>query len=49
MTVHIDHLQMGVGGDNSWGLPVHAEYTIPAKGTYEWAFTLSVRDIQDMD
>ena len=42
LTVNIDHLQMGVGGDNSWGLPVHPEYTIPPKGTYDWAFTMSV-------
>ena len=42
LTVNIDHLQMGVGGDNSWGLPVHPEYTIPPKGTYAWTFTVSV-------
>lgn len=29
VTWNIDHLQMGVGGDNSWGRPVHAEYSIP--------------------
>ncbi|MEO0337753.1 MAG: glycoside hydrolase family 2 TIM barrel-domain containing protein [Bacteroidota bacterium] len=28
---NIDYLQMGVGGDNSWGRMVHEEYTIPAK------------------
>lgn len=28
---NIDHLQMGVGGDTSWGRLVHEEYTIPAK------------------
>jgi beta-galactosidase len=42
LTVNIDHLQMGVGGDNSWGLPVHPEYTIPPKGTYTWTFTVAV-------
>ncbi|WP_286233522.1 glycoside hydrolase family 2 TIM barrel-domain containing protein [Thalassotalea sediminis] len=30
-TVNIDHLQMGVGGDTSWGRLVHDEYTIKAK------------------
>ncbi len=28
---NIDHLQMGIGGDNSWGRHVHEEYTIPAR------------------
>jgi beta-galactosidase len=36
---NIDHLQMGVGGDNSWGRPVHKEYTIPP-GEYHYSFTL---------
>ena len=26
--VNIDHAQMGVGGDNTWGAHVHPEYTI---------------------
>lgn len=29
-TVNIDHLQMGVGGDTSWGRLVHPQYTIDA-------------------
>lgn len=41
ITVNLDHLQMGVGGDNSWGLPVNEPYRIKAKGLYEWSFTLS--------
>jgi beta-galactosidase len=36
---NIDHLQMGVGGDNSWGRPVHKEYTIPP-GEYSYSFVL---------
>lgn len=36
---NIDHLQMGVGGDNSWGRLVHDEYTIPAK-EYHYSFVL---------
>jgi beta-galactosidase len=31
---------MGVGGDNSWGAPVHREYRIPGKGRYQWGFTI---------
>ncbi|MCK5067665.1 MAG: DUF4981 domain-containing protein [Bacteroidales bacterium] len=37
---NIDHLQMGVGGDTSWGRPVHKEYTIPA-GEYQYSFTIT--------
>jgi len=36
---NIDHLQMGVGGDNSWGRPVHEEYCIPVKD-YHYSFIL---------
>ena len=39
VTLNIDHKQMGVGGDTSWGRLVHAEYTIPAK-SYSYGFTL---------
>lgn len=31
--------QMGVGGDNSWGAPVHSEYCIPA-ADYTFQFSL---------
>lgn len=37
--LNIDHRQMGVGGDNTWGAQVHPEYTItPHAWTY--SFTL---------
>jgi beta-galactosidase len=36
---NIDHLQMGVGGDNSWGRPVHPEYTIPPR-SYHYSLVL---------
>jgi beta-galactosidase len=39
VTVNIDHKQMGVGGDTSWGRLVHAQYTIPAK-SYQYGFSL---------
>jgi beta-galactosidase len=31
ITWNIDAAQMGVGGDTSWGRPVHEQYTIPAR------------------
>ena len=39
VTVNIDHKQMGVGGDTSWGRLVHQQYTIPAK-SYQYGFTM---------
>jgi beta-galactosidase len=36
---NIDHLQMGLGGDTSWGRMVHDEYTIPAK-EYRYSFII---------
>jgi len=38
-TLNIDCLQMGVGGDNSWGMPVHNEYMI-FSGTYKYGVYL---------
>ena len=37
---NIDYMQMGVGGDTSWGRLVHPEYTIPANKGYEYSFTI---------
>ncbi|KAB1157371.1 DUF4981 domain-containing protein [Tenacibaculum aiptasiae] len=37
---NIDYLQMGVGGDTSWGRLVHPEYTIPANKNYTYTFTI---------
>ena len=36
--LNIDHKQMGVGGDNTWGAQVHPEYTITP---HEYSFTLA--------
>ncbi|MCD1261771.1 DUF4981 domain-containing protein [Paenibacillus athensensis] len=33
--------QMGVGGDDSWGAPVHAEYRIPSDSDLAFTFWLS--------
>ena len=39
ITWNIDLLQMGVGGDNSWGAPVHEAYQIKPK-EYHYSFKL---------
>ena len=39
IVVNIDYGQMGVGGDNSWGLPVLDEYLIKP-GEYSYGFSL---------
>jgi len=38
-TLNLDMAQMGVGGDTSWGRPVHEQYRIPAKN-YRYGFRL---------
>jgi beta-galactosidase len=40
ITVNLDHIQMGIGGDNSWGLPVNEPYRIRTSGTRNWSFVL---------
>ena len=35
--VNIDLMQMGVGGDNSWGAKPHPKYSLPAKN-YSFSF-----------
>lgn len=37
--LNIDHLQMGVGGDNTWGAQVHPEYTITP---HEWKYSFTL-------
>ena len=37
--VNIDRMQMGVGGDNSWGARTHPEYTLPYTD-YSFRFTM---------
>ncbi len=36
---NIDHKQMGLGGDTSWGRHVHKQYTIPP-GEYHYTFII---------
>lgn len=40
--LNIDHLQMGVGGDNTWGAQVHPEYTITP---HEWNYTFTIKKL----
>ncbi|QHW34997.1 DUF4981 domain-containing protein [Paenibacillus rhizovicinus] len=39
--VRINHKQMGVGGDNSWGAQAHPQYVLHANRTYSFRFTLT--------
>lgn len=39
-TINIDGWMMGVGGDTSWGEPVHEEYRIRSKGRHAFAIEL---------
>jgi beta-galactosidase len=41
ITVNVDGAQMGVGGDNSWGLPVHQQYRLEAGRKQHFSITLS--------
>lgn len=38
--VRISGMQMGIGGDDSWGAPVHEPYRIPAEGKKAFSFYL---------
>jgi beta-galactosidase len=39
ISFQIDYKQMGVGGDTSWGAPVHSEYSLPVQ-KYTYRFIL---------
>ena len=39
ITVNLDYRQMGVGGDDSWGAPVHKEFSLAA-APYDYKFRL---------
>lgn len=38
--LRINYKQMGVGGDDSWGAPIHEEFTLPSNRTYSFGFTM---------
>ena len=37
---NLDYLQMGLGGDTSWGRLVHPEYTIDGNRPHNYSFTI---------
>lgn len=40
ITLRLNQIQMGLGGDNSWGAMPLTQYQIPADKTYEYTYTL---------
>lgn len=44
--LNIDHKQMGVGGDNTWGAQVHPEYTITPQ---EWKYRFTLQPLCPKD
>lgn len=38
--LNINKIQMGVGGDDSWGAPTHGEYLIPSNKEYSFSYTI---------
>lgn len=45
--VNIAGRQMGVGGDDSWGAPVHPEYRIPSDQDLDFEFVLSFKNAKN--
>lgn len=46
ITLNIDYKQMGIGGDNSWGAPIHEEYTLPVK---KYSYSFRMRPFSNID
>ena len=44
--LNIDHKQLGVGGDNTWGAQVHPEYTITP---HEWKYSFTLAPLAPED
>jgi beta-galactosidase len=40
IALRINHKQMGVGGDDTWGAKTHPEFTLYANRPYEYSFSL---------
>ncbi len=47
ITLRLNQVQMGVGGDNSWGAMPLTQYQNPADQTYEYTYTLKPIDTSD--
>jgi beta-galactosidase len=41
VNVHVDHLHMGLGGDDSWTPCVHPEFLVPSGEVWRWGLTLA--------
>jgi beta-galactosidase len=46
VALNLDWKQMGVGGDTSWGAPIHPEYTLPAQ---PYAYSVRLRPFSTKD
>lgn len=49
ITLRLNQVQMGLGGDNSWGAMPLTKYQIPANQTYEYTYTLKPITTNDPD
>ena len=49
ITLNLDLVQMGVGGDDSWGAWPHAEFLIPSNKAYSYSFRLRPFDQDSAD
>lgn len=46
-TLNLDLMQMGVGGDDSWGARPHAAFQIPSDKNYAYSFTIRPYDTRN--
>lgn len=46
VTLNLDHRQMGVGGDNSWGAKPHPQYSLPAQ---PYRYRLRIKPLSAVD
>lgn len=49
ITLRLNHRQMGLGGDNSWGAEPFEKYQNPSDKTYKYTYTLKPVDKDDAD
>lgn len=49
ITLRINHKQMGLGGDQSWGARPHNQYQIPADRDYTYTYTMKLGNFKDWD
>ena len=49
ITLNLDLVQMGIGGDDSWGAMPHQEFRIPSDKSYSYSFCLRPFSSKDVD